>query len=302
MHDKTVNLITFKSTSITRDIASSRQQATHEHQQIIAEVENASTVKHAETRAIVISQAATLQDCMVALHKETRAAIASAGDDGLVILQRLTDHVMALQTEVRQQHAIERERTRDELLPWIAALMVQNTRVIEAHQAAAVVAGQATSGKGRNKAREALEHAGETLKKAIQILIEVAEIFEKEIGLRYTMISDLIAESVHRVNATTFIKDLFTCNRTGSQLSNMTDIHPLDVWVVVDGISAAGLERRDAHGCLFVPFGELTVPLKIAREEYQPLWGLYCTESRLEYLTLDHWANFKDQRWMYVHI
>jgi hypothetical protein len=90
------------------------------------------------------------------LELETRAAIARAGDEGLVILQRMTDHVLALQAELRQQLATERERTRDEVLPWIAALMVQNMRVLEAHQAATDAAAQVTSGRGSNKAKEAV--------------------------------------------------------------------------------------------------------------------------------------------------
>jgi hypothetical protein len=178
-HGKTVDPITFESTSIKHDIASSGERATHEHQEIIAEVENANAAEHAETRAVISSQAATLEDRMVTQHKETRAAIARAGDDGLVVLQRMADHVLALQAELRQQHAFERERTRDELFPWIAALMVQNMRVLEAHQAATEAAAQATAGRGRSKAKEALERAKQALQRAIELLIEIAGIFEK---------------------------------------------------------------------------------------------------------------------------
>jgi hypothetical protein len=81
-HGKTVDLITFESTSIRHDIASSRERATHEHEEIIAEVQNANAAEHAETRAVISSQATSLEDRMVTQHTETRAAIARAGDPG----------------------------------------------------------------------------------------------------------------------------------------------------------------------------------------------------------------------------
>jgi hypothetical protein len=112
----------------------------------------------------------------------------------------------------------------------------------------------------------------------------------------------VIAESVRRVKPATFIRDLLIWDRTTSYLSKVPDVDSLDVFVTVNADYSAGVMRREAHGCIFVPFGEMAVPLKIAREEYQPLWGLYCTEVRLKSLTLEDWTSFADQRWIYVHV
>jgi hypothetical protein len=141
-----------------------------------AKLENA--IEHSDTRNVISSRYTAIEERLIAEHMETRAAIANSGADGIAILERLTDHILVLQQELHREHAIERERTREELMPWITALMVQNARVIEAQQAAVDAAARTTSSRNPSKA-EALKRAQQVLEKAIQILIDVVKIFEK---------------------------------------------------------------------------------------------------------------------------
>lgn len=142
-----------------------------------AKLENA--IEHSNTRDVISSRYTAVEERLIAEHVETRAAIANSGADGVAILERLTDHILVLQHELHREHAIERERTREELMPWITALMVQNARVIEAHQAAVEAAARTASSKNPSKAKEVLKRAQQVLEKAIRILTDVVKIFEK---------------------------------------------------------------------------------------------------------------------------
>jgi predicted Fe-S protein YdhL (DUF1289 family) len=104
-----------------------------------------------ETRSVVNSRYTAVEERLIAEHRETHAAIGNSGTNGVAILEKLTDHVLTLQRELHREHAIECERTREELMPWITALMVQNARILEAHQAAVDAAARTKSSRNQSK-------------------------------------------------------------------------------------------------------------------------------------------------------
>ena len=168
MHSETTN-------SIVAEGAATRQEIST----TTSDIQEQASREHAQTRDLIRSQAAAIEDHFIAEHKETRDTIMNSGADGVVILERITDHILELREELRREHVVEQEKSRDDLKSWISALMVQNSMVLEAHQAAVDAANRANSGRSQPIAKSALERARDALDQDTKILMEVAEIFER---------------------------------------------------------------------------------------------------------------------------
>lgn len=152
------------------------QEDVNQASQVIQEHDS---LEHQVTRAVVELQTSALGGQIEAESEDTRALVLDTSNSVRVAIDRVIDQIQTVHERLAQAHVVEQERSREEFRSWIIALLAQQARVIEA-QAIAIRAGNESSAKTSSKRlRKALKAAQIALTRALEVLIELAEMFEQ---------------------------------------------------------------------------------------------------------------------------
>lgn len=157
----------------------SQRESQHQIDAVAEAIQVHETHEHDETRRAIEVQAAAIEDQNQAQHNETRAVVADASNDVRSMIDRVINQIHTVHERLAQDHLVQQERSREEFRSWIIALMAQQARVIEAQTIAIKAAHKRSSSSASKKVRKALKVAQASLKRALEVLIELATRFEK---------------------------------------------------------------------------------------------------------------------------
>lgn len=139
--------------------------------QVIQEHES---VEHQATRSVVELQTVALGDQIGAEGEETRTLVLSSNNQMTLAMNRVIDQVQVVSDRVRAQ-ALEHREVRG----WVVAIIAQQARVIEAQAMAMKAANESSAKSSSKRLHKAFKKAQEGLQAALEVLITLADMFER---------------------------------------------------------------------------------------------------------------------------
>ncbi|KAF2735528.1 hypothetical protein EJ04DRAFT_563219 [Polyplosphaeria fusca] len=305
------------------------QQAVDMATEIILEQE---VTGHNETLERVDSHVNALGEQITEEHMGTRAVVVQASKQIRSVMDRAVDQLHTIHARFAQAHLVQQERSREELREWVVEFMTQQAKLSEANvaaiQAKLDLSARPPSKKARKALKITLQTAQEALRRTYEVLKELVQMFEKDFGLRYKMVQDLILHCMGPVDPASFVKQLlgYTQEEKAVEVSEPNSVQPftecppannMPSIVLTDAadpeIQAAFLDYFDYqlgrapktrsvdwdHAITSGAWDMAFMSISWSVSSTGPFWGL--NRGFLQGLALSEWDKFKDQKWIFVH-